>query len=264
MVIVNDFLSKFLIFIFTASIVTALKYLAPEIGEESRTFARYQKWDASTTGALTLEFKTSEPSGLLVYLDDGGYQDYLALQLDKGCVVLSYKLAMFEVDLKLGENLNNSSWHTVTVFRNFSSFTFVVDNLKEKRVASGNDNILSTKTDLFVGGLPPTFMKEDLTAEGIFDKRRFVGKIRNIFYQNDTTNRWVTPKKLDSYGVEESGSDRCSTYNPCVNGGRCISFDRESVCNCSQTRYLGERCNEDVSTIMMSSEVETSPSKYEI
>ncbi|XP_071961817.1 neurexin-3-like isoform X2 [Antedon mediterranea] len=244
MAILNNIISKILIFTLAASIATALRYVAPQPGEQSRTYAQYQQWNALKSGALTLEFKTSQPSGLLAYLDDGGDRDYLALQLENGRAKLSFTLANLEIQFTVGENLNNSSWHTVTVYRNYSSCKLKVDSQWKERESTGTDFMLTTKSDLYLGGLPTTKNPDDLTTPRFLGVKRFVGKIRNVFYKNDTTGRWVTPKLLDSIGVQESGSDQCSTINPCLNDGRCISSDRGSACNCSLTNYSGEICAE--------------------
>ena len=57
----------------------ALKFLG-----DTETFARYPKWNACQNASISFEFRTRQPSALLLYTDDNGRYDYLQLALTKG------------------------------------------------------------------------------------------------------------------------------------------------------------------------------------
>ncbi|TNN84975.1 Neurexin-3 [Liparis tanakae] len=55
-------------------------------------WARYLRWDASTRGDLSFQFKTEASEALLLYFDDGGYCDFLQLSVVEGRLQLSFSI----------------------------------------------------------------------------------------------------------------------------------------------------------------------------
>ena len=85
---------------------------------------------------LELEFRTRQPSGLLLYMDDGGYSDFIELKLFSGQVAsvrtvvpthksvtdatsfklrLRFNLGSGAETVGLGRSLHSGHWHRVSV-----------------------------------------------------------------------------------------------------------------------------------------------------
>ena len=45
-----------------------------------RSYARFPKWNACVNASISLEFKTTQDEGLLMYTDDGGKYDFFEVK----------------------------------------------------------------------------------------------------------------------------------------------------------------------------------------
>ncbi len=74
--------------------------------------------------------RTTEPNGLLLYTDDGGYFDFLELKLVSGSVRLRYNFGRRSgakvLNSAIGELNDGRVWHRVEVVR-FADGTTVLD-----------------------------------------------------------------------------------------------------------------------------------------
>ena len=63
--------------------------------EGSQTsYAQFRKWYSSPSAGLEFEFWTSQPYGLMLYTDDGGYYDFLEVKLVDGRLRIRLNLGM--------------------------------------------------------------------------------------------------------------------------------------------------------------------------
>ena len=58
----------------------------------SDSYVQYPRWQACLNGSIGFEFKSDDPDGLLFYTDDGGRYDFFELRLEKGKMMLRFKL----------------------------------------------------------------------------------------------------------------------------------------------------------------------------
>ena len=56
------------------------------------SYVQYPRWQACLNGSIGFEFKSDDPDGLLFYTDDGGRYDFFELRLEKGKMMLRFKL----------------------------------------------------------------------------------------------------------------------------------------------------------------------------
>uniref|UniRef100_A0A3Q4N175 Neurexin 3b n=1 Tax=Neolamprologus brichardi TaxID=32507 RepID=A0A3Q4N175_NEOBR len=80
-------------------------------------WARYLRWDASTRSDMTFQFKTSEPEGLMLYFDDGGYCDFLLLAVSEGKLQLRVSIDCAETTITSDKMVNDSRWHFAAINR---------------------------------------------------------------------------------------------------------------------------------------------------
>ena len=89
--------------------------------EGSQTsYAQFRKWYASPNASLEFEFLTSQPNGLLLYTDDGGYYDFLEVKLVEGVLRLRLNLGDGAQIVDIGRHLHKGfTWHKVSTYFNF-------------------------------------------------------------------------------------------------------------------------------------------------
>ncbi len=118
----------------------------PFVLEGSQTsYAQFRRWLPSLGGgggggggppsAISLEFLTSQPNGVLLYTDDGGYYDFLELKLVEGAARLRFSFGDGDARaLQAGSDLADGvTWHRVSVAREGDVVSLAVDgqvNLK--------------------------------------------------------------------------------------------------------------------------------------
>ena len=131
--------------------------------EGSRTsYAQFRKWDGGGNSDITFEFRTEEPSGLLLYTDDALNCDFLELKLVDGALRLRFNYGAGGQIMTVGERLHTDSgggpaWHKVAVRRRGNTTTLSVDRQTRSAVCSGKDQVfgnVSTNSYFYVGGLP--------------------------------------------------------------------------------------------------------------
>ena len=166
--------------------------LALNLEGSSSSYAQFAKWylDGSNS-SLELEFRTREQNGLLVYMDDGGYYDFLELKLVSGSVRLRFNLGDGAETVSLGRDLNNGAWHRVGVHLLGPKVTLAVDNLRksENIQKKGRDYTLGNYTInsyVYIGGLPPWYSSKlkNLALPSVVLEPRLRGEVRNVIYSN--------------------------------------------------------------------------------
>merc|ERR1719458_752404 len=195
-----------------------------------------------------MEFRTKQSDGLLLYLDDGGYYDFLELKLVSGCIRLRYNLGSGPQSLSLGAALDRGRWHRVGLTILGSRVTLAVDNLRQASSSPGSDTSLGNFTInsfVYLGGLPPWYSSKlsSLALPSVVFEPRFRGEVRNIIYC-DTSDGVLTQQHMMAFkGVRQTRLDFCHRHNPCKNRGVCISADSGAVCECRNIDWEGEFCH---------------------
>ena len=145
------------------------------------------QWVATTEGLFTLRFRTSEPEGLLAYMDSDGEsgQHYLLLELFSGKLRVMASLSSSPADklqAELGSDLNDDQFHTVLVKHTSRRFVIQLDggemtdstteggagsstgtSSATKDLSSDNNIVIfnyssgltfETRTHVYMGGIP--------------------------------------------------------------------------------------------------------------
>ncbi|XP_045143902.1 neurexin 3 isoform X6 [Echinops telfairi] len=203
-------------------------------------WARYLRWDASTRGDLSFQFKTNVSTGLLLYLDDGGVCDFLCLSLVDGRVQLRFSMDCAETTVLSHKRVNDSSWHFLMVSRDRLRTGLVLDGEGQSGELQPQQPYMDVVSDLFLGGVPADIRATALTLDGVQAMPGFQGFILDLKYGN------TEPRLLGSQGVQLDAEGPCDE-RPCENGGICFLLDGHPTCDCSTTGYGGKLCSEDVS-----------------
>ncbi|KAK3092743.1 hypothetical protein FSP39_006792 [Pinctada imbricata] len=217
----------------------------------SESYAKYPPWQPCLNGSFELEFKTSQPSGLIMYTDDKGYYDFFELKLLRGSMQLILSLGTEKMRFLIERSLNDSHWHKVSINRSGRNVTLTVDNIPFPREYHSQDQefgVAGDNSDVFIGGIPLSYRqkRDELTLKTVFQEPHYKGFIRNLLV-SDCGRPKYRPPRLDSYDVLDDGMDKCldPDTNPCQHGGICLTKDQHVQCDCSYTQFEGEFCEKE-------------------
>ncbi|XP_028250661.1 neurexin 3a isoform X1 [Parambassis ranga] len=206
-------------------------------------WARYLRWDASTRGDLSFQFKTEASEALLLYFDDGGYCDFLQLAVVEGRLQLRFSIDCAETTVVSDRRVDDGSWHFATLSRYNLRTVLVLDGQAKADEVQPQRQFMKIVSDLFLGGVPQDIRSGALTLPTVRNMQPLRGTITDLKYGVSQ------PLFLGSLKVPLESEGWC-TVNPCENGGTCMVVDGEPVCDCSKTEYKGRFCNEGKSTLL--------------
>ncbi|XP_069969361.1 neurexin-4 isoform X3 [Penaeus vannamei] len=197
---------------------------------------RYPAFEDQRSINVSVEFRTYEESGVLIYhkFSNTGYFK-LYLEDGKVKVVISSSKTPGKVVLdNFDVTYNDGQWHKAMFTVAENSMELTVDDvpMKTTRIIS----VISGKYFL-VGG-------------GVYGSEGFLGCMRRI----SVLGFMQKPKEeeiSDRKGIVLAACqimDRCNP-NPCENHGRCKQNSKEFFCECSGTGYSGAVCHTSLNPI---------------
>ncbi|XP_058470622.1 neurexin 3a isoform X4 [Solea solea] len=202
-------------------------------------WARYLRWDASTRGDLSFQFKTDASESLMLYFDDGGYCDFLLLSVVEGRLQLRFSIDCAETAVSSEKRVDDNRWHVATVGRYNLRTVLVLDGQVAADGVKPQRQFMKIVSDLFLGGVPQDIRNGALTLPTARNMQPFRGTITDLKYGVSQ------PVLLGSFKVPLESEGWCSV-NPCENGGTCSVVDGQPICDCSKTEYRGRFCSEEV------------------
>ncbi|XP_052348038.1 neurexin-1a-like isoform X20 [Oncorhynchus keta] len=211
-----------------------------EFGGVSGQWGRFPVWNACCESILSFSVRTHSADGLLLYLDDEGFCDFLELLLLHGKLRLRFSIFCAEpAEVSSGVAVSDGHWHAVRVKRDWRNTSLEVDGKME-----GWAEVKSKRKDMtvfshtFMGGVSPELHASPLrlTSPGVRDHASFAGWLAGV-----TVNGSVAVLE-GSEGV--TVGDGCGPAHECQNGGVCSVVEMRAVCDCTNTGYKGNDCSE--------------------
>eukprot|EP00063_Salmo_salar_P038885 XP_014013720.1 PREDICTED: neurexin-1a-like isoform X14 [Salmo salar] len=212
-----------------------------EFGGVSGQWGRFPVWNACCESILSFSVRTHSADGLLLYLDDEGFCDFLELLLLHGKLRLRFSIFCAEpAEVSSGVAVSDGHWHAVRVKRDWRNTSLEVDGKME-----GWAEVKSKRKDMtvfshtFMGGVSPELHASPLrlTSPGVRDHASFAGWLAGV-----TVNGSVAVLE-GSEGV--TVGDGCGPAHVCQNGGVCSVVEMRAVCDCTDTGYKGNDCSEE-------------------
>uniref|UniRef100_A0A3B5QJ30 EGF like, fibronectin type III and laminin G domains n=1 Tax=Xiphophorus maculatus TaxID=8083 RepID=A0A3B5QJ30_XIPMA len=200
-------------------------------------------WPQSSQSYLSfMEFEVtfwpSVPSGVLLYSDDAGSRDFLAINLVDRYLEFRFDCGSGEAVIRSEEQINLDSWHELRVSRTAKSGILQVDNQKPMEgIAEGAFTQINCSSPLYLGGVPD-YEKTKRTA-GVM--KPFTGIIQKLIL-NDRT---MPITAGFAGGVNIANSAHPCVENPCANGGTCRPKWDDYECDCP-LGYDGRHCQKAV------------------
>ncbi|XP_038138470.1 neurexin 1a isoform X20 [Cyprinodon tularosa] len=212
-----------------------------EFGGVSSQWGRFPVWNACCESVLSFSLRTQSQEGLLLYLDDEGFCDFLELLLLHGHLRLRFSIFCAEpAELQSGVAVSDGKWHAVRVKRDWRNTSLEVDGRLE-----GWAEVKSKRRDMtvfshtYMGGLSADLHSSPLrlTSPSVREHPAFRG--------------WITAVSINGSLVTLDSSEGvtvtagCGSDHQCQNGGVCSVVNDQAVCDCSDTGYQGNDCSEE-------------------
>ncbi|KAH7972959.1 hypothetical protein HPB52_019468 [Rhipicephalus sanguineus] len=247
------------------SSLAALGPSAVVLEGSSSSYAQLRRWQAGPQATLSLDFQTQEPSGLLLYADDGGHGDFVELKLVEGTLrqvddatlrlSLGYGSGRSVSEepflLSAGRNLHDGAWHRAELVRNGAETRLRVDDQSDGGVVQGAGDLHmgneSSNSFVYVGGVPSWYGAKlaALSLPTVFFEPRLRGAVRNVVYASEHGRPPKRQEPIGFKGVRLRSDEPCEQRDPCQHGGSCISTDTGAVCDCRGLDYDGSFCDQE-------------------
>ncbi|KAM3868180.1 pikachurin isoform 2-T2 [Diretmus argenteus] len=199
-------------------------------------------WPQSSQSYLSfmefeLTFWPSMPDGTLLYSDDAGSGDFLAINLVDRYVEFRFDCGSGGATIRSGEQISMDTWHELRVSRTAKSGILQVDNQKPiEGITEGAFTQIKCSSPLYIGGVPA--YDETKINAGVL--RPFTGSIQKLVL-NDRTIPITTGS---AGGVNVANAAHPCVDSPCANGGTCRPKWDGYECDCT-LGYDGRHCQKE-------------------
>ncbi|KAK9522827.1 hypothetical protein VZT92_019269 [Zoarces viviparus] len=199
-------------------------------------------WPQSSQSYLSfmefeLTFRPLTPDGTLLYSDDAGSGDFLAINLVDGYVEFRFDCGSGGATIRSDEKISLDTWHELRVSRTAKSGILQVDSQRPMEgIAEGAFTQINCSSPLYIGGVPE-YDKTKRTASVI---KPFTGIIQKLIL-NDRT---IPIRTGSAGGVNVANSAHPCVESPCANRGSCRPKWDSYECDCP-LGYDGRHCQKE-------------------
>ncbi|XP_022046193.1 neurexin-2-like isoform X2 [Acanthochromis polyacanthus] len=247
--------------IFSCENVEALE---PVTFDTPSAYVTLPRWNTKKTGAISFDFRTTEPSGLLLF-SHGSLQgtqpdrkpraDFFAIELLDGFLYLVMDMGSGSIKMKASnKRLDDGEWCHVDFQRKGRNGFISVNSQSVPFSANEGSEILDLDGDMYLGGLPEDRQSLMLPPEvwtaslGL----GYVGCVRDLFIDGQSRNLWRLAEVQSATGVSSLCTRethvRCAR-DTCANGGHCREGWNRHICDCNSTGYLGPSCEKEATMV---------------
>ncbi|XP_069375379.1 neurexin 2b isoform X7 [Paralichthys olivaceus] len=234
--------------------------LDPVTFETPESYISLPKWNTKKTGSISFDFRTTEPSGLLLFShgrppspkeQKPGRElktDYFAMELLDGFLYLLIDMGSGKTKLKASnKKVNDGEWCHVDFQREGRKGSISVNSRSMPFSSPEGSEILDLDSDMYLGGLPES--KSDLILPPevwtALLNYGYVGCVRDLFIDGKSRDVRRLAEIQSALGVSSFCTrelqKRCSS-TPCGNGGLCKEGWNRYICDCTNIGYLGTNC----------------------
>nr|XP_037855053.1 neurexin-2-beta isoform X14 [Chlorocebus sabaeus] len=242
--------------------------LDPVTFESPEAFVALPRWSAKRTGSISLDFRTTEPNGLLLFSQGrragGGAgshssaqrADYFAMELLDGHLYLLLDMGSGGIKLRASSRkVNDGEWCHVDFQRDGRKGSISVNSRSTPFLATGDSEILDLESELYLGGLPEGGRVDLPLPPEVWTaalRAGYVGCVRDLFIDGRSRDLRGLAEAQGAVGVAPFCSretlKQCASA-PCRNGGICREGWNRFVCDCIGTGFLGRVCEREATVL---------------
>ncbi|XP_032496942.1 neurexin-2-beta isoform X2 [Phocoena sinus] len=242
--------------------------LDPVTFESPEAFVALPRWSAKRTGSISLDFRTTEPNGLLLFSQGrragagaGSHgaaprADYVAMELLDGYLYLLLDMGSGGIKLRASSRkVNDGEWCHVDFQRDGRKGSISVNSRSTPFLATGESEILDLESELYLGGLPEGGRVDLPLPPEVWTaalRAGYVGCVRDLFIDGRSRDLRGLAEAQAAVGVAPFCSretlKQCNSA-PCRNGGICREGWNRFVCDCVGTGFLGRVCEREATVL---------------
>ncbi|XP_075857868.1 neurexin-2-beta isoform X1 [Microcebus murinus] len=242
--------------------------LDPVTFENPEAYVALPRWSAKRTGSISLDFRTTEPNGLLLFSQGrragagaGGHSsaqraDYFAMELLDGYLYLLLDMGSGGIKLRASSRkVNDGEWCHVDFQRDGRKGSISVNSRSTPFLATGESEILDLESELYLGGLPEGGRVDLPLPPEVWTaalRAGYVGCVRDLFIDGRSRDLRGLAEAQGAAGVAPFCSretlKQCASA-PCRNGGICREGWNRFVCDCIGTGFLGRVCEREATVL---------------
>uniref|UniRef100_A0AAQ4RR59 Neurexin 2 n=1 Tax=Gasterosteus aculeatus aculeatus TaxID=481459 RepID=A0AAQ4RR59_GASAC len=238
--------------------------LEPVTFDTPSAYLTLPRWNTKKTGAISFDFRTTEPAGLLLF-SHGSLQgarpnrkpraDFFAMELLDGFLYLVMDMGSGSIKMKASnKRLDDGEWCHVDFQRRGRNGFISVNSKSVPFSANEGSEILDLDGDMYLGGLPDDRQTLMLPPEVWTASLNlgYVGCVRDLFIDGQSRNLWRLAEVQSATGVSSFCTRethvRCAR-DTCANGGHCREGWNRHICDCNVTGYLGPSCEKEATVV---------------
>nr|XP_040052348.1 pikachurin isoform X1 [Gasterosteus aculeatus aculeatus] len=184
-----------------------------------------------------LTFQPLKPDGTLLYTDDAGSGDFLAINLVDGYVEFRFDCGSGGATIRSEEKIGLETWHELRVSRTAKSGILQVDSQRPMEgIAEGAFTQINCSSPLYIGGVP----EYDKTKRTAAVMKPFTGIIQKLILNDRTVP--ITTGSAGGFNLANSAHP--CVESPCANGGTCRPKWDSYECDCP-LGYDGRHCQKE-------------------
>uniref|UniRef100_A0A452T757 Neurexin 2 n=1 Tax=Ursus maritimus TaxID=29073 RepID=A0A452T757_URSMA len=242
--------------------------LDPVTFESPEAFVALPRWSAKRTGSISLDFRTTEPNGLLLFSQGrragagaGSHSsaqraDYFAMELLDGYLYLLLDMGSGGIKLRASSRkVNDGEWCHVDFQRDGRKGSISVNSRSTPFLATGESEILDLESELYLGGLPEGGRVDLPLPPEVWTaalRAGYVGCVRDLFIDGRSRDLRGLAEAQGAVGIAPFCSretlKQCASA-PCRNGGICREGWNRFVCDCVGTGFLGRVCEREATVL---------------
>ncbi|XP_050438780.1 neurexin-1a isoform X2 [Adelges cooleyi] len=221
-----------------------------------RSFLMLPNWEGTTSGSISVKFRTNEPDGLLFF--SRGQTEHTAgayaVEIVDGRVYVYLDLGTGGTRFEISPDnakINDGEWHEFSIWRNDRDIHCTIDDYPSDFMTIGDSNQLHLQNGIMLGfGGRAVYHKK--VPPGVWTlsmETGFVGCVRDLVVDGVTINLVGLSLEQDRVSVtshcpEPSEFIGCQP-DTCYNGGICRQGWNRVICDCWPTEYDGVACTRD-------------------
>ncbi|XP_040321726.1 neurexin-2-beta, partial [Herpailurus yagouaroundi] len=242
--------------------------LDPVTFESPEAFVALPRWSARRTSSISLDFRTTEPNGLLLFSQGrragagaGSHSsaqraDYFAMELLDGYLYLLLDMGSGGIKLRASSRkVNDGEWCHVDFQRDGRKGSISVNSRSTPFLATGESEILDLESELYLGGLPEGGRVDLPLPPEVWTaalRAGYVGCVRDLFIDGRSRDLRGLAEAQGAVGIAPFCSretlKQCASA-PCHNGGICREGWNRFVCDCIGTGFLGRVCEREATVL---------------